>query len=75
MINPNEKIESGYTVSFGITNVKNPPSFRPTGSLSYTVYNMEGVVVEKQNDLNTITNRIQGEMNAAVNGVVPSNFE
>jgi hypothetical protein len=43
-------------VSFGITKVKNPTSFRTTESIKYTVYDMEDVIVEQKSDSNTITN-------------------
>jgi hypothetical protein len=61
-------------VSFGITKVKNPSSFRTTDSIEYTVYDMADEIVERKRDANVITNQFPGEMVAATNGVLPDNF-
>ena len=69
------RIEPSEEFKFRITNIKNPPSFEPTGdSIIYSVYTSEGILVEELSAGYQITNTEPGPLSHYKNGLLPDDF-
>ena len=71
-----DKIESGLSYQFRITNIKNFNSFRPSdSSIEYYVYSQAGVLFEEQTTGMFLTNDAMGDLNPNNNGIIPGSFK
>lgn len=62
-------------MTFRLNDVKNGPSFRPTGSIKYSVSAADGNIIESRSDKNEIINLLPGNLSGKTSGIFPSNFK
>jgi len=69
------RIESGQVLMMRITGMVNPPSFKPTESIRYSVKSRDFDVLEFQHQRNGLQNTKPGALSSKNNGIVPDTFK